>query len=90
MTKDEVIKYLVDILIYPDEFKIYGNYQDFYKDNKKYFEYDSKTDVLWYTFNVWILFEKEYGFKSNQVDLVNSILKNMLKKHFNMESTQIT
>ena len=87
MTQDEFIKYLVDILIYPDNFENNGKYQEFYKDNKQYFEYSLKYDILWCSEkNVWNVFEKEYGLNYNEIE---DLLKDMLKKYFNMETTKV-
>lgn len=88
MTKDEFIKYLVDVLIYPDHFEINkeGN-QEFYKNNKWYFIYDRKSDYLCCSYGrVWSIFEEKYGLNYNEIE---DLLKDMLKKYFNMETTKV-
>ena len=89
MTQDEFIKYLVDVLIYPDEFEINGfDNQEFYKDNKWYFLYNIKNDTLYCSHdNVWNIFEEEYGLNHKEI---KDLLKNMLVNTFNMSGTTPT
>ena len=86
MTQEEFIKYLIDILIYSDEFKINKlNNQEFYKDDKLYFEYDSKNDYLFCSYdNVWNIFEDKYGLNYQEI---KDLLKDMLVGSFNMSET---
>ena len=88
MTQKEFIKYLVDILIYPDEFKINGfGDQYFYKDNKYYFQYNLNNDMLWCSSKyIWRVFKEEYGLNDQEIE---DLLKDMLTKYFNMQSTKI-
>ena len=88
MTQNEFIDYLINILIYPDLFEIDEyNDQRFYKDNKKYFEYNLKHDILWCSYkHVWRVFKEEYGLNYKEIE---DLLKDMLLNTFNMESTKL-
>ena len=87
MIQEEFIKYLVDILIYPDEFKINEfDCQEFYKDNKLYFRYNQESDTLWCSYkHVWRVFKEKYGLKYEEF---KELIKYMLKKYFKMEKTK--
>ena len=88
MTQEEFIKYLVDILIYPDEFKIneYGN-QYFYKDDKLHFHYNSSNDTLWCSYkHVWNIFKEKYGLNDKEIE---DLLKDMLLNNFKMGGTTL-
>ena len=82
MNKEEFIKYIIDILIYPDEFKINNGYQSFYKNNLCYFTYSIKFDRLCYSGE----FEEECGFNCQEIE---NILKYTLSKYFKMDKTII-
>lgn len=86
MTQEQFIEYLVDILIYPDEFKINEfEYQEFYKDNKIYFLYNIKNDKLYCSYeNVRLIFEEKYELNYKEIEV---LLKDMLVKNFNMSRT---
>ena len=86
MTQEEFIKYLVDILIYPDHFEINKwDIHNFYKNDKCYFQYNSKNDTLWCSYkHVWNIFEKEYGLNDKKIE---DLLKDMLIGGFNMCET---
>ena len=88
MSKELFIDYLIDILIYPDEFIIdeYSN-SEFYKYNKLYFNYDSLNDTLWCSNeNVWLIFKEKYGLNYQEIE---DLLKEMLFNVFNMNKTVI-
>ena len=86
MSKELFIDYLIDILIYPDEFIIdeYSN-SEFYKYNKLYFYYNSNNDFLYCSYErVWNVFEETYGLNYNEIQ---DLLKDMLLNSFNMGAT---
>lgn len=86
MSQEEFIKYLVNILIYPDNFEIneLGS-QEFYKDNKLYFEYNPKTDVLFCSrAYVWDIFKEKYRLNDQEIIV---LLKGILVNTFNMSKT---
>ena len=86
-SKEEFIKYLVDILIYPDHFETNGRYQSFSKDGKEYFNYDLINDILYYSFdNVYVIFKEKYKVPIFQI---KPLLKEMVITNFNMQSTDI-
>ena len=89
MNKTEFIEYLIDILVYPDEFKIdeFG-YQCFYKDNKLYFRYNQESDTLWCSYkHIWNVFKEKCGLNNKEI---KSLFKNMLLNTFNMRNTNIS
>ena len=87
MSQEEFIKYLVNILIYPDKFKIEDKIQSFYKNNKLYFEYEMENDILWVSNKyVWSIIRKEYNIN---FESISDLLKQVLIKHFKMDKTAI-
>ena len=89
MIQEEFIKYLIDILIYPDEFKIdEDGDQYFYKDNKRYFLYDIENDILYCSHdNVWNIFKDKYGLDDQEIE---DLLKDILINTFKMSETTIS
>lgn len=86
-TVEEFIDFLKDILIYPDEFKTDGYFQTFCTNGKLYFIYEPKKDRLTFSNDyIFEIFKKEYGLNDKEIQV---LIKNMLKKHFNMETTKI-
>ena len=84
MNKEEFIKYIIDILIYPDEFKIdEDGDQCFYKNGLCYFSYDIKNDILYYSED---LIKKECGFNFSEI---KDSLKHILLKYFKMDKTTV-
>ena len=57
----------------------------FYKDNKCYFYYNSKNDVLYCSCgHVWNVFEETYGLNYKEIQ---DLLKDMLLNNFKMNET---
>ena len=60
----------------------YPNSIFFFKGNDFFFEYNSKSGSLWCSRNrVWSFLEKEYSLNYNEIE---SLIKDMLEKHFNL------
>ena len=82
MTQEQFIEHLVDVLIYPDFLKLSENKLIFFKNDKWYFEYDEKKDILWCSNeHVWNIFKDKYGLNNNEIF---NLLKDMLLNTFNM------
>lgn len=87
MLVDDFLDFLKNILIYPDEFIIDGNYQNFYKDNIHYFCFDAERNWLYCSYRyIWCLFKENFNFSENVIEF---FIKDMLSKEFKMNNISI-
>jgi len=80
--EDRFLELIDDIEIKVDKEKYLGSVF-FFKDEKCFFEHNSKYDYLWCDYNnIWSVFEREYGLSHTEIQ---SFIKYMLEKHFKMK-----
>ncbi len=74
-------EWLLDYLSQPFEVKLTKGYITYYRDGQWIFQQDFKNKILWcYYYQVWQIFENEYGMKYQQIqelikDEVGEVMK---------------
>ena len=80
--EDRFLELIDDLEIRIDEEK-YPESIFFFKDEKFYFEQDSKNDKFWCDYNkIWSVFQIEYNMTYYKIQ---SFIKDMVEKHFKMK-----
>ena len=80
MNKETAFKELLNYVKPKVDNKKYPNIIFYFKDDKFYFEYDTKNGYFYCNYDkVWSVFETKYSMRYNEIQL---FIKDMVRKHF--------